>query len=241
MLNKYIKEILRKSGIDAKRYSVAQNAGARLIKTIETFEIDTVIDIGANTGQFAEELRKEKYLGNIFSFEPLEYAHNILKQKAKSDNKWMIIERCALSDSTGVDTINVSKNGASSSIFKINSTHTTAAPESQLIGQETIKKLRLDDTWPEIAPAKGNLFIKIDTQGYEYNVIKGGEKTVKTAKVIQTELSLTELYTGQKLFLEMLNYVQDLGFTIWGLEPAFVDSNTGQILQVDATFRNVTA
>ena len=81
-----------------------------------------------------------------------------------------------------------------------------------------------------------NIFLKIDTQGYEENVIIGAKDLINDLKVIQMELSLIELYQGQKLLIEMLEVMRDKGFTLWNLDPAFINPVNGQMLQLDAVF-----
>lgn len=67
-------------------------------------------------------------------------------------------------------------------------------------------------------------------------MLNGVVETIKRATVLQTELSLVELYSGHKLIMEMIEEIKEMGFELWGIEPAFVDSNNGRMLQVDAIF-----
>ncbi len=81
--------------------------------------------------------------------------------------------------------------------------------------------------------------MKIDTQGYEWNVLDGAEETLSKLKGLHCELSLVQLYEGQRLWLELLGRLEKEGFTLWNLQPGFTDTTSGRTLQVDATFFRV--
>lgn len=236
MLSILVKETFMKLGFDIKRYSIAQNQTARLMKIITEHKINLIFDIGANSGQFGKELRELGYLSNIVSFEPLKDAYAQLTQLSNADSKWQVAPRCAVGDEDGQIEINIAGNSASSSILEMMDSHISAAPVTKNIGTEQVPISKLDSISKTYLKEDSALFIKIDTQGYEDKVINGGLETIKMAKVIQTELSLVELYSGQKLIMEMIEKITQLGFELWGVEPAFVDSNTGRMLQVDAIF-----
>jgi hypothetical protein len=78
--------------------------------------------------------------------------------------------------------------------------------------------------------------LKIDTQGYESEVLKGAPETLARVAGLQLELSLVPLYGGQKLMPEMLETVASLGFELWALVPNFLEPGTARMLQADATF-----
>jgi hypothetical protein len=114
--------------------------------------------------------------------------------------------------------------------------HIKAAPTTKSIGVDLVPIKKLDTLSSNYLENDSILFVKIDTQGYEDKVLNGGIGTIKRATVLQTELSLIELYSGQKLIIEMIEKIKEMGFELWGIEPAFVDSNNGRMLQVDAIF-----
>lgn len=231
-----IKFFFKKVGFEVKRYSIAQNQTARMMKILEDFKINLVFDVGANSGQFGKELRNLGFEGEIISFEPLLDAYNSLTILSKNDSLWNPAMRTAIGEFDGEIEINVAGNSASSSILEMMDSHIKAAPATARIGIEKVSIRKLDTLSPEYITENARLFIKIDTQGYEDKVIDGGIGTISKAKVLQVELSLIELYAGQKLMVEMIEKIKKMGFQLWGVEPAFVDSNTGRMLQVDAIF-----
>ena len=81
-----------------------------------------------------------------------------------------------------------------------------------------------------------NCFIKIDTQGYESQVLDGAINTLKKSKGILCELSLVPLYEGQHLWKEIIERFEKEGFVLWSLHKAFTDKRNGRTLQMDAVF-----
>ncbi len=114
--------------------------------------------------------------------------------------------------------------------------HVTAAPQFKYIGNEAIEVKKLDSILPDLCKASSNFYMKIDTQGYESNVLKGAEKSLVRIDTIQLEMSLVPLYEGEMLFIEMCMNMKELGYQLISLEPGFCDSDSGQLLQVDGVF-----
>ena len=78
--------------------------------------------------------------------------------------------------------------------------------------------------------------MKLDTQGFERNVLVGAAQSLQKIQGIQIEMSLLELYKGQMLFVETIAYLEQLGFKLYSLENGFYDKNTGQLLCLDGIF-----
>lgn len=205
------------------------------IKLLKHFDIQTLLDVGANTGQFAYYTRKLGYENTIVSFEPLTSAFGVLQKFAKGDPNWQI-KNCAIGDTDGTVEINISANSQSSSILDMMPVHIKSAPDSAYGGKEMINIHKIDTIIHKYTNELDKTFLKIDTQGFEKNVLMGAKESLKSIKGLQLELSLVELYQGETLITEMLNIIKELGFTIFSLEPGFYDKDTGQLLQVDGVF-----
>jgi hypothetical protein len=80
--------------------------------------------------------------------------------------------------------------------------------------------------------------MKVDTQGYESEVLKGAENSLHKIQCIQLEMSLVKLYKNEWLFEETISYLKKKYFDIYTIEPEFYDTSTGQLLQIDAIFYN---
>ena len=174
-------------------------------------KINYIFDVGANEGQFVNELRYYGYKDNIISFEPYSDAHSKLLFNSKKDKKWEVYEPIALGNKNSPNTINISKNSVSSSIFKINKEHVDNAPDSKIVKQQSIIEKKLEDIFFEFDLKDKMLFLKIDTQGYEFEVLKGAEKILNQFQGILVEVSLVELYEGQKSWVEIVDFIQSYG------------------------------
>lgn len=205
------------------------------IKLLNHFDIQTIFDVGANTGQFAYNTRKFGYRNAIISFEPLTSACRILSAFAKNDPNWKIVNT-AIGDFDGEIEINISANSLSSSLLEMMPQHLSSEPGSAYCGREKVKINRLDTIVNLYTDNLSKTFIKIDTQGFEKNVLEGAERSLMEIKGLQIELSMVELYQGETLIHEMLLMIKSLGFTCCSLEPGFYDKKTGQLLQVDGIF-----
>lgn len=204
--------------------------------SLRKFEIDLVFDVGANSGQFASEIRRGGYTGNIVSFEPLSEAHDKLVLASNGDDKWIAHPRCALGDHNGEAEINIAGNSWSSSILPMLEAHWNAAPESAYQGKEAVLVKTLDAVAGQYLKNAHAPFLKIDTQGFEWQVLDGARVTLPQVRGILLELSLVPLYEGQRLWQEMIKRLEEEGFTLWAFQPVFSDQSDGRTLQVDGVF-----
>jgi FkbM family methyltransferase len=227
---------MRKFGYELRRYEPASSESALLMTILKHHRVNLVFDVGANTGGYGRHLRGIGYKGRIVSFEPMKDAHAALLAATKNDRLWRAATRSAIGANDGEIEMNVAANSESSSILEMLDAHSAAAPESTYIGVEKVPLRKLDTLASEFLEESSVLFIKIDTQGYEEQVLLGGANTVTRAAVLQLELSLLDLYAGQKLMPEMVEKLKTIGFDLWGMLPVFADPRNGRILQVDGIF-----
>jgi len=235
-LKKFIKGCLYKFGLDLHWLTADSNPAFQLLKGLDRFGVDLVLDVGANTGQFASELRAIGYKGRIVSFEPLSDAYQTLTALAAKDPGWTVHRRCAIGDFDGEVEINIAGNSVSSSILPMLNSHSSAAEGSAYIGSERVSINRLDSVASSYIQRSRSYFIKIDTQGFEWQVLDGGEETLAKALGVLCELSLIPLYEGQRLWMDMLQRLEAEGFTLWAIQKGYIDPRDGRTLQVDAIF-----
>jgi len=240
VITKTIKTLLRSCGFDVSRYRSDTHHGARFRHLLRTAGIRQVIDVGANEGQYAGLLRSEYgYAGDIVSFEPLPEAHARLTQRASrhSAGRWRVAPRMALGASTQRSIIHVAGNSVSSSLLPMESLHQQALPGSAGCQSEEILVQRLDDVVAELdLTVDAGTLVKVDTQGYELEVLKGAPDTIAKAGIIQAEMSLAVLYAGQPLFAELFEYITSRGFDVFDMIPGFCDTRSGRLLQIDGIF-----
>jgi FkbM family methyltransferase len=235
-MKKLIKKIARQFGIEISRYTPANSDMAKIQTMLSLNKIDLVLDVGANTGQYAQSIRLGGYKEKIVSFEPLSSAYNELTHISKNDPHWIIAPRMAIGKQEAETAINISDNSVSSSIMPMLKKHLNAAPESHYIGTEKTTVSRLDAVAPEYIYESKSIYLKIDTQGFEEQVLDGANGIMQKIKCMQIELSLVPLYEGQLLFIDMIKKLTILGYDLHGILPGFTDKKTGRLLQMDGIF-----
>ncbi len=228
-----IHKALRKRGKQIVDYPDDALKMRRVI--MDNHKIDTILDVGANTGQYGLLMRELGYTGKLISFEPMKKAFQELENNAKSDSSWITINH-ALGHKDGRSVINISNNSFSSSILEMLPTHENSAPTSKYVAKEEIEIKKLDSVFDSVCPKGSNVMLKIDTQGYEKNVLDGSTESLKNIGVIELELSLVPLYENGSLYLEMIELLNGKGFDLFYLENVFSNPDTGQLLQVDGIF-----
>jgi FkbM family methyltransferase len=198
---------------------------------------DVVLDVGANAGQFGDLVLRTGFPGKIISFEAIPEVHQQLMRHArqKSDS-WIVAPCAALGSKRGEITLNVAANTVSSSVLPMLWAHRDAAPQSVYVNQVTVNLERLDEHASRLLPPDAKLIIKIDTQGYEMEVLKGAAGLLHRTAGIQVELSLTPLYEGAPRFTDMISFLKLCGFDLFNILPGFRDERTGRLLQVDGFF-----
>lgn len=209
----------------------------RRSKILKHHGIDLLFDVGANAGQYGEMSRMLGYTEKIVSFEPVDDAFQRLKKAAAKDSKWEI-NRYALGDVAGTSTINIAGNSFSSSILNMETAHVEGSPESKYIGTQEIEIKTLNEVFHSFYQKGNKVLLKIDTQGYEKNVLEGSDAILDKIELIQLEMSLVQLYENEPLYQEIIHYLDEKGFTLISLENGFSNVQTGQLLQVDGIFQN---
>ncbi len=230
-----IKQLARILNLDIRKLS--RSFSYQLSNFIISTNIDLIIDVGANRGQFGQECRQFGYSGQILSYEPLKSAYSLLQNRSKSDSKWECYN-LALGDENTSELINISRNHASSSILDMTFDHVRNAPNSVYVAKEEIIIKRLDDVWDNhvLNVSPKNILLKIDTQGYEDQVMKGAVKSIEYIDSVILEMSFEELYDGQVLFDQHVKDMNELGFILYNIDPGLVDHHSGRLLQIDALF-----
>ncbi len=204
-------------------------------KLLTHFGITKILDVGANTGQYAQELRKIEFQGEIISFEPISSVFEMLQSNLKGDSK-SIQKQFALGDKNETKTINIAKNLASSSFFSRTKYFEEIATQTEYISEEKVEIKVLDSIFDSLCNEKDVVFLKLDTQGYEKNILAGATESLKKVKGVQIELALKPTYDNQSNFKEIFQILEDAGFTLFSLEEGFEDGNTGRLLEVDGIF-----
>ncbi len=208
---------------------------ARRMSLLRHHGINLVFDVGANEGQWARQLRVLGYRGRIVSFEPLGTPFDKLERARRGDPLW-VAERLAVGETPGEASMNVAGNSVSSSFLDATAAHLAVAPESTIVGRETVRVERLETLVERHQREGERLFVKADTQGFEGAVVESARSAINRIQGFQLELSLVPLYRGETLFAEMVALLAARGFTLMAIEPGICEPVSGQQLQVDGLF-----
>jgi FkbM family methyltransferase len=200
-------------------------------------DIDTVIDIGANVGQFTKTISALLPHANVYAFEPLPSCFVQLEKFAKS-TPHVVAFNLGIGASSGLLSFEKNNFSDSSSFLKIAEIHKTAFPFTEKTTTVEVNVSELD-VFSNSLDLGRSIFIKIDVQGYEGYVLRGGRETIKKAKLVIVEVSYVTLYESQPLFDEIYRAFCELGFSYRGMLDQLLDPNTGEILQGDAIFLNL--
>jgi len=183
-----------------------------LRRLLEILNINCVLDVGANRGQYARELREIGYRGHIISFEPIEGEFRTLCEAFKNDTKWEGYQ-CALGCENGSKPfhVNTRLSVLSSFLPRINEEHDVAVQEVEI--------RRLDSLFPALVEKIPNprVFLKMDTQGYDLEVLAGAEAVINAIFGLQSELSVRPLYRNMPCYLDALTSYGDYGFELYNL------------------------
>lgn len=226
-----IRLVVNRTGFDVTRESFRH----KFVSVVQQNGITAVLDVGANTGQFGQALRRARFSGRIVSVEPLNEAFRELAARTGTDPLWTA-ERAAVSSAAGSLTINVAGNSVSSSVLPMLARHADAAPESRYVTTEEVPATTVDDLVIRHGLVPETTLLKIDVQGYEKAVLDGASTSLSTFGAVRMELSLAPLYAGQPLLPELVEYLSSQGLDLWIIEPGFTEPKTRRLLQLDGVF-----
>lgn len=192
-----------------------------LKKIIYHYRITSVIDVGANTGQYRDLIRKRVgFSGTINSFEPLPHLADNLYQLCKNDEKWHI-HNVALGNENTVLPINIMASEVFSSFRTPESKQKNFFPGNTVVQTKNVKVSRLDDWQSNLKGITDNdqILLKIDTQGFDLEVILGAPEFLSRVNVLQFELAIKPIYRDVPHYSEIINVAQKHGFEISGFFP----------------------
>jgi len=226
-------QLAHRFGVDLLHLRYQDSDAYARNQLLTTLAPTVVVDVGANTGQYASELRMAGYSGVILSIEPLDDAFAALSKRAAGDDQWRCLHM-ALGAAQTESVINVSANSMSSSLVAMSDGHLQAAPDSATIREQIVQVRRLDEL-PELEQQR-RIFLKIDTQGFEEQVLAGIGDRWPDMVGIQLETSHVPLYEGSWLHPQVMAFFAERGWEPVFVERGFTDARTGRVLQSDWTF-----
>ncbi|OFX04266.1 MAG: hypothetical protein A3D94_17190 [Alphaproteobacteria bacterium RIFCSPHIGHO2_12_FULL_66_14] len=202
--------------------------------------IDCVLDVGANIGQYHDFLRQRVlYEGLIVSFEPVARHVELLRERSRDDGNWHI-EGYALGSQDGAMPINVMVSDQFSSFLEPdNAKVRDYAALNVPCAKETVTVRTLDVVLPVLQERLGfdRPYLKLDTQGFDIEVLRGGDDSLPTVRALQTEASVIGIYKGMPDYMDTLRYLGGRGFDITGLYAVSRDSSL-RLVEFDCVMVN---
>ncbi len=191
-----------------------------LAKILRSLDINLVLDVGANIGQFAKQLRQLGYTGEIISFEPIAHCVSYLESISAEDAKWKIYP-FGLGNEAGEATLKVPDSNDFASLHDFNSYSAERFPRNISNIREEIVTINTLASWLCANPtlSGSNILLKIDTQGHDMQVLMGAGSKLHDFAAVSTELSFIPIYEQTPGYLTVLEFLETAGYAISGIYP----------------------
>ena len=228
----YINNFLHHFGYQLSKYPFSKRQiDSGYFKWLQNFGINTIID------------KEKTHITYRYLFDPNAEFIRFTNQSQKfrklkkniQEGKNITLFNFALGDEEKETIINRNDYSPSSSLLELTDLHTDAFPITKKIKEENISIKVLDKIADDLELIK-KVMMKIDVQGFELNVLRGSENTLKNVDIILIETSFYELYKNQPLFKDIFGFLTDQGFNYFGSFEQLYDERDGKILQADSIF-----
>jgi FkbM family methyltransferase len=216
-----------------KGFSIASSQIVHSLFKVDS-QLKTIIDVGANQGQFALACSYFYKEAIIYSFEPVPETAVMTKLNTKHLKNIKVFEMALGSIEGSIDFYKNEYSHASSAL-PVSKLQLESHPQTSRTEIIKVPVRRLDDMMESI-PSEGKILLKLDVQGFEKEVLMGATSFIKKVDYILFEASFVSMYDGEPLYEEMHSYVSNLGFEI--VAPmAFLQTDSLQIMQMDMLYR----
>ena len=236
-----IPRVLDVLGYDVSKKTKQAKLNSHLSELLKHLDVNVVIDVGANAGQYARRLRKIGYSGRIICYEPLNQMAAVLEKLAHADPDLIFRDMAAGTESTSA-TINISPDTSWSSLkafsdygqTRFSSQHRESVPQD-------IHIERLDaDVPPLIKDIEDpRIFLKLDTQGFDLEAFSGAQKLHEKIVGLQAEVAFLSIYADTPRYAESMATYEAAGFETTGLFPVKRDRKTLRMIEMDCVMRRM--
>lgn len=233
-LKTMIKRGANSIGIDVIR---THNSPRRTLLGLSRLDFGSVIDVGANAGQFARQISEFFPNARLYRFEPLENPFQKLAAWAKEQNNRVRCFQTALGDRSGEAEMHLhEQHSPSSSLLAATDTCHRLYPQTQAESMTRIQVATLDAALEEVLDSMPReILLKLDVQGFEDRVLRGGARVLSHCRAVVLEVCLDPLYTGQANFHELVKVCYKANFRYAGnLDQIYGED--GRVVFLDAVF-----
>lgn len=214
----------------ALRFGVA--ASLEHMPLLRQLQVDGVIDVGANRGQFTLACRICHAHAPVVAFEPIPQEAQVFRA-VHGNSEQVTLKETALGRESGKATLHLSNSADSSSLLPIGERQTEIFPTTKEVGEFVVSVSTLD-SYKVLWQGRKKQLLKVDVQGFELEVLAGAVETLGTCRHVYCECSEVELYKGQALRSEVSQFLCECGFIEQGRYNAQFDK--GQLIQADYLF-----
>jgi len=232
----YTSTLIKHDGLDWRDWEYHERLHYLEFRSVLNFKPGIVVyDIGANTGELASFFAKFPCVSKIYCFEPVPQVFSQLVQNTQNVGKIRCLP-IALGMQSGLQKMHTFDFSPYSSLLPMGSIH-----KEEFLFADHSWELEVQTDTLEGAVQKYELsppdFIKIDVQGFEDRVVRGGENILKKAAFCLIELSLIRLYRESALITDINPLMRNLGFRLVDIMGK-IKGKSGEILQIDGLYRN---
>jgi FkbM family methyltransferase len=199
--------------------------------------IHTVIDCGANEGQFARYISRFFPEAAVYCFEPLEQPFRVLSAWAATQGGRVTCFRAALGDQPGEALMHHHVSHTPSSSLLSTTQHEEALfPQTRAQSNVSVSVTTLDAALSKPGtPLKSQILLKLDVQGYEEHVLRGAADLLTKVQACMLEVCVDHLYVGQATFKDLVSLLSDRGLEYAGNLNQWY-GNDGRVIWLDALF-----
>jgi FkbM family methyltransferase len=235
-MRRYVRRLLRSTGYDLTPHPLPDWVILRenTRQALNRWDINCVLDVGAHFGEYASLLRRSGYEEWIVSFEPVASSFDILQQQMGRDPKWRGY-RVALAAANELRAIQVSAESAFTSFLQRSDySAKNFGNQTKVVRTEMVEVKRLDSVFEACTAvvAQPRVFLKVDTQGFDLEVLEGTGRHLDRVLALQLELSVQGIYEGTVGYLEALERMTRMGFQVSAMVPVNRDSQ-GLVVEFD--------
>lgn len=203
------------------------------VSLLAQLRVDTVLDVGAYDGRSGHMLRRAGFEGRLISFEPSPAAFRALEETARDDPNWTVVQM-ALGSEEAERELEVRAASSLTSFLPASDTGLSFSHwDWEVTSSPTVSVQRLDDVLDRYT--QDSVFAKIDTQGFDLEVVRGATGVLDRIKGLHVELAVQPLYVGQPDYLAELGELRELGYEPVGLFPQTFDVR-GRLVEVNGLF-----